>query len=193
VTLDDVAAELAASPRSSATITDLVGKIDPDKPPRDFEADNRQVAQRYATDDPRFPPQVMGAANDFRVIDRQPDDVRYAKLLSDATGWNGQLTLDRLWQVAGDVEMNNQGEWKGAITAHTMIFLPDLMRIGVAYSDKEQQAPEKSPVWFDWAQLFGDDDDNDDNDTVDDDASPDDDDDASPGGGNHVRKGGCGC
>lgn len=194
-TVDDVIETLLALPRSSAYNVIVVDGDPEGHAPRVVELRNRDTYERRAADEPLFPPQVMAATNDFRVLQPVEKCPRYRTILQNAVQWQGQYNIDRVWQTLYDVEMDNQGMWIDYLSAQSMIFLPAERRLALAYADETGFAPEKTPNWTDWNAIFGledgDDDDNDD----DDHSPPAADDDASPAAdsSDEDEENGCGC
>ena len=193
---DDEAAVVDSLPRSSQYVIMCLGPDFETHPPFVLETTNLESVKRYDFDDPGFPAMTLAATNDFRKLDEPTNCNRYATMKDNVNGWNGKLTLERMWQNNGDVAVN----YWGSITAQTMIFIPAQRRIGLAYADRELLPTEKEPVWLDWEDIFPEpeiDDDVADDDVTDDDSNDDDedsDDDAAPVTDDEDEDArGCGC
>jgi hypothetical protein len=169
---------------------------DTNHPPLVVETHNLDCVRRYDYDDPEMPESMLAVTNHMRKLQDPYYCSRYETIKNAANEWAGQATLDKMWGLAGDVAMDNEGVWEGWITAQTMIFLPVVRKIGLAYSDNDETAWTKEPTWLDWNELFGEatdddsaDDDSGDDDSADDDSAAGDDDSAD----DDSSSGGCGC
>lgn len=150
-TTNDVAIVVEALPKSSQYNIVLADMFEQDHPPFILETANNGSTRRYFEDDPDFPPMTLGATNHFRKLKSPHYCSRYGTIRDNANQWHGGISLQNLWENNNQVAMTFP---LGSITAQTMIFLPSLRRIAVAYSDEHLFAPEKEPVWFEWSELF---------------------------------------
>jgi hypothetical protein len=170
----DEATVIETLPRSSAYNIICVGPDHKKDPPFVLEANNAGTVRRYDFDDPDFPPSTLAATNHIRKLKKPKFCLRYGKIRQNVNQWEGQLTIDRLWQTGGDVAV----DYFASITAQTLLYIPGQGLIGVAFSDEDTLAPEKEPVWVSLDDLFIDFQ----RDPPPDINHPDDDDDSSPGG-----------
>ncbi len=176
-TVYDQSHHLKSLVRSSPYNIAAIGPDAKSKAPYVIEADHLGFATRFEEDSPELPGRTLALTNHMRKLSEPDFCYRYDKIVDNLAQWEGQLTLDRMWQNNGDVVMNDEGIFEGDITAQTMIFIPDQMRLALAYASDGLLAPEKEPVWFGWDEIFGIDDDDDDTGDDDDDTGDDDDDD----------------
>lgn len=150
-TANDVAMVIEALPKSSQYNVVLADKFSDELTPFFLETANNGSTRRYWEDDPEFPPMTLGATNHFRKLKSPHFCSRYSTIRDNANQWAGNISLDKLWENNEQVAMTFP---IGSITAQTMIFIPSLRKIAVAFSDKEFFAPEKEPIWFEWHELF---------------------------------------
>jgi hypothetical protein len=125
-----------------------------DPPTAALEINNASRAMRYPSDDPNLYPDVFLILNweDVLVPERvESEEFRYqlAKFLIN-TAYQRNLTLEHLQ----DFLRKLRGSWSTVATMQSMIFLPEEMRFGVAFSDEEVESPDKELVWYDFEELF---------------------------------------
>ncbi len=113
-----------------------------------MELRNLETAPRFDYDEPDLP-RPLAETNHFQKLADPSPWPRNATILNNVAAWNDNITLDRLWENCGDIEMDNEGEFYGDMTAQTMIFIPAKKRIGVAYADQGALALEhKRSGWI---------------------------------------------
>ena len=101
---------------------------------------------RYAADDSIFSPDHLIATNHHRILYPPIPCWRYS-LLQDSISLDPQMTLDRFWWFMENCTGSNY-------TLMTLLFLPEVQKIGIAFCDSLEQSWEKDPVWIEWNQLF---------------------------------------
>lgn len=173
-TVNDVATALEAAARSSAYNIMIVGRADAGVEPTVVEINNRQFARRVAADDPELPATVLGATNHMRKMYPPIPDSRYSAMKADIENWNGVVSLSRFW----DVLQSMYDVWLTGATTQSMVFVPFHRSLAIAYTDADNLAPFKEPVWLAWDDIFETPEADDDEDEDDDDWRPPQDDDA---------------
>lgn len=132
--------------------TGAAGPLHPDDPAIVVEISNeRGTAVRLAPDEPAISPDRMILTNHHRVLYPPVYCSRYSRLLDSLTA-SSEVTLDRLWILAGCVGSRTIPGVGGTI--QTMIFMPSQMTMGVSFSDETLASWEKPPVWLAWSDLF---------------------------------------
>ncbi len=168
-TVADLALALSESVRSSAYNIMIVGPTSAGHEPVVAEINHKEFALRSGADNTELPSSVLASVNNMRKLYPPYPDGRYNAMKRDVLGWNGEITLSRMWEVLQSMS----DQW---MATQAMIFVPFNRSLAISYTDAEGLAPFKSPVWLAWDDVFdlgGDDDDVDDD--VDDDDSDDDD------------------
>lgn len=153
-TLEDPALVIQTFPRSSSYTLGLADANPEQHAPFILEANGEGTARRYDLDDPDFPAGTLGVTNHMRKLKKPKYCRRYNTIRDNVNAWNGQITLERMWQNNRNVTMKPLAGLIGSVTSQTMVFLPAQRRVGLAYSDKERLSPEKEPAWLDWDEMF---------------------------------------
>ncbi len=199
-TIHDAVAAVEAQGRLGTYDIHLVSPADRTDPPAAvLECNNTGLALREPTADPLSHPDCLAATNHDRLLHPPEACSRYATIEEMVEDHDGQLDLDRLWEIERAVTK----DWGSGGTIQTMRFVPAELRIDVAFADQTDLAPDNPITSYTFAELFedevpGDDDDDDDVGDDDDDVGDDDlgDDDTSEGAetGPDVSMGGdCAC
>ncbi len=102
---------------------------------------------RTARNDPVLGPEHMAATNHFRLL-YPPNSCNRYDLLSDSISADPNMTIDRFWDFMGYCDI------PGWYTYLTVLFLPESLKIGIAFCDSMEESWEKDPVWLTWDQLF---------------------------------------
>lgn len=108
-------------------------------------------ALRYSRDDPEMPRQHLCLTNHHRVLYPPVPCDRYA-LLSDSIQADPSMTLDRLWGLMAAVGFAPVPGAGG--TVQTMIFIPEDLRIGLAFTAPGLPSYAQPPQWIEWGDLF---------------------------------------
>ncbi|MBZ0271849.1 hypothetical protein K8I61_07410 [bacterium] len=178
-TVQDAIDHLEAEPLFSASIWQFFGPSDRSDPPMvSYHANHFQRAIRVPADDVNFAPDAMVEFNWETALVPQRSPVEQLRYISALSLYNlyysRKVTQDNLW----DFLLIESGEEPNSVTLHSMIFVPDAMRVGVSYWHDYENEPLANHQWYDFDDLFEmpDPPPDDDDDAADDDASDDDDD-----------------
>jgi len=116
------------------------------------ELNNRYgSAFRYTWDEPSIASNSMILTNHHRVLIPPVTCQRYKALLDSLT-LSSDVTLDRLWDFMKTVGYPAAPSGEGTLQA--MIFMPEQLRMGVAFATLSEPANEQDPQWIDWVDLF---------------------------------------
>lgn len=117
-----------------------------------IEVNNRNgYAFRYAEDEPDIAPCRMILTNHHRVLIPPEVCFRYAYLMDSLTT-NPDVTLERLWNFMGAVGWPVIPGDGGTI--QTMIFMPENLKLGLAFSNPSTSSYNQNPEWIEWTDLF---------------------------------------
>ncbi len=108
-------------------------------------------AFRYSADEPDIAPCSMILTNHHRVLYDPVTCTRYANLLDSLTT-NPDVTLNRLWNFMGAVGYPSIPGIGGTI--QSMIFMPEQLKIGLAFATISSPPYEQIPEWIEWDDLF---------------------------------------
>lgn len=108
-------------------------------------------AFRYSTDEPDIAPCRMILTNHHRVLYPPVTCARYARLMDSLTT-DPDVTLDRLWNFMGAVGYPAIPGVGGTI--QTMIFMPEQLKTGLAFSTISTPSYEQIPEWIEWSDIF---------------------------------------
>lgn len=106
---------------------------------------------RYSTDEPDIAPCRMILTNHHRVLYPPVTCTRYSCLMDSLTT-NPDVTLDRLWNFMGAVGYPAIPGIGGTI--QSMIFMPEQLKIGLAFATISSPPYEQIPEWIEWSDLF---------------------------------------
>lgn len=116
------------------------------------EVNNRDgYAFRYAEDEPDIAPCRMILTNHHRVLIPPVPCSRYT-LLMDSLTTNPDVTLERLWNFMGAVGWAATPGFGGTI--QTMVFIPEQLKIGLAFATVSTPSYNQVPEWIEWTDLF---------------------------------------
>lgn len=116
------------------------------------EVNNRDgIAFRYSEDEPDIAPFRMILTNHHRVLIHPVPCTRYNYLMDSLTV-NPDITLERLWNFMDAVGWSATPGYGGTI--QTMIFMPEQLKIGVAFTSMAVPSYEQTPEWIEWSDLF---------------------------------------
>ncbi|RKZ10160.1 hypothetical protein DRQ25_03910 [Candidatus Fermentibacteria bacterium] len=116
------------------------------------EVNNRNgYAFRYSGDEPDIAPCRMILSNHHRVLIPPVGCYRYA-LLIDSLTLNPDVTLERLWNFMGAVGWPATPGSGGTI--QTMVFMPEHLRMGLAFATAATPSYEQVPEWIEWTDIF---------------------------------------
>jgi hypothetical protein len=122
-----------------------------------LELNNKSRAMRYPADDPNFAPDMFLALNWEDKL--APARDRWEQFRYELSVWTvddvfqRQMTLANLWTFLGVQKEGLQAD-ASIKTIQSILFLPEQMKLGVAFSDETALAPDKEPVWYDVEELF---------------------------------------
>lgn len=212
-TIGDLLSFYDDTPVHSPSILQFFGRADNADPPAAVLEANYEVRALRQPNDPNLPADVMLTLNwedALMPVRSETAALRYwHSVWLVTTVYENALDLSKLWNYLWEA----RGGYDISVTLHSMIFVPDLMRVGASYWTSEETVPATAHQWYDYADLFAyppdpdddtdddmdDDADNDSDDDVDDDADDDgaDDDQADDDGESGAKEGdfddGCGC
>jgi len=185
-TIEDVFAFFEEENHFSSSMYQVFGPTERSDPPAGvLEINNKERTVAYPDDDPTLT-DCMVTLNWEDKLSGVPTGnyaaIRYnhsRELINETYG--GDLLLTNMWDFLHEMQLHIPL----FPTMQSMILIPDLMRLAIAFSDETGTAPNHDPVWHDIEDLFltpaVDDDTAPDDDVVDDDTdddtTPDDDDD----------------
>lgn len=106
---------------------------------------------RYSSDEPSIAPDHLLLTNHHRILYPPVSCYRYAYML-DSLDADPDVTLPRLWNFMRAVGFSPEPGSGG--TLQTMIFQPSQRRLGLAFASQGIAAPEKSPQWIEWNDIY---------------------------------------
>lgn len=106
---------------------------------------------RTDADDPGVAPEHLIVTNHHRKLYPPVSCWRYQSI-SASIAANPAITLDRLWDLMGDVGFPPQPGTGG--TVQTMILMPCDLRIGLAFAAPGSPSYSQDPQWMDWDDIF---------------------------------------
>ena len=116
------------------------------------EVNNRDgYAFRYAAHEPDIAPCRMILSNHHRVLRHPVGCYRYAYLMDSLTT-NPNVTLERLWNFMGAVGWPATPGSGGTI--QTMIFMPEHLKMGLAFATASTPSYNQIPEWIEWTDIF---------------------------------------
>ncbi len=108
-------------------------------------------AFRYAEDEPDIAPCRMILSNHHRVLRPPVGCYRYSYLMDSLTT-NPDVTLERLWNFMGAVGWPATPGAGGTI--QTMVFMPEQLKIGLAFATVSTPSYNQLPEWIEWMDIF---------------------------------------
>ena len=108
-------------------------------------------AFRFAEHEPDIAPCRMILSNHHRVLRPPVGCYRYSYLMDSLTT-NPHVTLERLWNFMGAVGWPATPGSGGTI--QTMIFMPEHLRIGLAFATASTPSYDQVPEWIEWTDIF---------------------------------------
>lgn len=108
-------------------------------------------AFRYAEDEPDIAPSRMILSNHHRVLRPPVGCWRYSCLMDSLTT-DPDVTLERLWNFMEAVGWPATPGAGGTI--QTMIFMPEHMKMGLAFSTVSTPSYNQVPEWIEWTDIF---------------------------------------
>ncbi len=116
------------------------------------EVNNRDgYAFRYAEDEPDIASCRMILSNHHRVLRPPVGCYRYSYLMDSLTT-NPDVTLERLWNFMGAVGWPATPGSGGTI--QTMVFMPEHLKMGLAFATASTPSYEQNPEWIEWPDIF---------------------------------------
>jgi hypothetical protein len=206
--IEDLLAYYESVRQFASTLNQFFGPAGRSDPPVvALEINNATRTVRYPNDDPRLSPDLFLVLNWEDKLTPERDQraaKRYWKnvFLLDYL-FKREITIPRLWKSA---KFNEQGVSSQGVTLHSMIFLPEQMKVAVSYWSDFDNVPAENHRWYEFDDFFfspdepdddtvsddDSDDDNVDDDSADDDSSPAADDDVLHESGADADSCGCG-
>lgn len=153
--MEDLKAALTEWNRSNSYAFHIVGDRNlagPDSCGVVVELANRYgFAFRYPTSEPDIAPCRMILTNHHRELIAPVYCSRYTLLLSRLIS-DPDLDLQRFWDLMAEVGYPATPALGG--TLQTMIFMPEQLRMGIAFATLAEPANEQDPQWINWSDIF---------------------------------------
>ncbi|MCD4702407.1 MAG: T9SS type A sorting domain-containing protein, partial [Candidatus Aegiribacteria sp.] len=108
-------------------------------------------AFRFAEDEPAIAPCRMILSNHHRVLRPPVGCYRYSYLMDSLTT-NPDVTLERLWNFMEAVGWPATPGAGGTI--QTMIFMPEQLKMGLAFATPTTPSYSQVPEWIEWLDIF---------------------------------------
>ncbi len=108
-------------------------------------------AFRFAENEPAIAPCRMILSNHHRVLRAPVGCYRYSYLMDSLTT-NPDVTLERLWDFMEAVGWPATPGSGGTI--QTMIFMPEQLKMGLAFATASTPSYNLVPEWIEWTDIF---------------------------------------
>ncbi|MDP8225838.1 MAG: C45 family autoproteolytic acyltransferase/hydrolase [Candidatus Lernaella stagnicola] len=148
--LDELIAHVSRRRRSGAVAINLAFPFDGENDPGlVLEVDNGGATPRWASDEPRLPPDVVISTNHLRKLREAEKCRRYETMIDGIDRLDGQMTLADMWAIEAAVVQ----DYFLSTTVQTMYFLPHRREMGVSFSADGVYSPFIEPSVLTWDDL----------------------------------------